>query len=157
MNKNKKTTIAGKRDRAGERGVSLVVTLLVMALLLGFVALALSRTASESKVAYNDAAEARTLAASEAGLEDTTRDFATVLENKLTATTNDINNIKGSPVSGFSTDYDITKTLQMVGSSKLVTIQSGEFQGLYSLRDEWQINSRAVEKSSGVTVETMRP
>ncbi|MDQ6787927.1 MAG: hypothetical protein M3033_14065 [Acidobacteriota bacterium] len=143
-------------DTKNERGVSLVITLLVMVMLLGFVALALSRTSSEAQVSYNDAAEAKALAASEAGLEDTTRDFATVLENKLNPTNTDVQKIKDNVVNGFDTTYDMTKTLTPIGSSKLVVIPQGEFQGLYSLRDEWQINVNAREKNTDVQVETMR-
>lgn len=142
--------------RENERGVSLIITLVVMTLLLGFVALALSRTTSEAQVAYNDAAEAKTLAASEAGLEDATRDFATILENKLNPTATDLTNIKNNKVEGFDGAFDITKTLEPIGASKLVTLTSGSYQGLYSLRDEWQINVDAHEKNSNVKVETMR-
>lgn len=155
MKRNTEIPFKNPGDK-NERGASLVITLLVMTLLLGFVALAISRTASESRVSYNDSADARTMAASEAGLEDATRDFATILENKLNPSTTDMNTVKNSPVPGFSTNYNITKTLSQVGTSNLITIQSGDFQGLYSLRDEWQINVNAQELSSGVKVQTMR-
>lgn len=145
-----------KINREDERGVSLIVTLVVMTLLLGFVALTLSRTSSEAQVSYNDAAEARTLAASEAGLEDATRDFANILENKLNPTSDDLTKIKDSKVDGFEGTFDITKTLKPIGKSVIKTLTGGSYQGLYSLRDEWQINVDAQEKNSDVKVETMR-
>lgn len=139
-----------------ERGASLVFTMLVMTLMLGFVALMLSRVTSESQVSNNDAAEARTLAVSEAGLEDATRDFATVMEHKLNPSENDLKNIREAPVEVFSDNYEIKKNLKPVGTPEPVTIQSGAFQGLYSLRDQWQVNVSAREKNSDVKVETMR-
>lgn len=150
-------TITGKNSRpAGEHGVALVTTLLIMSLLLGFVVLALSRISAESRAAYNDAAEAKTLAASEAGLEDATRDFATVLEHKLNPSDEDLERIRTSEVEGFTENFDFEKSLIPVGEAKLITIQSGAFQGLYSLRDEWQINVTAHESVSDVRVRTMR-
>lgn len=139
-----------------ERGASLIVTLVVMTLLLGFVALTLSRTTSETQVSYNDAAEAKTLAASEAGLEDATRDFATVLENKLNPTATDLTKIRDEKVDGFDETFDIKKTLVSVGKPEVKWLTTGSFQGLYSLRDEWEISVDAREKNSDVKVETMR-
>lgn len=155
MNGNNVTT-RGKSTGHDERGISLVFTLMVMTMLLGFVALVLSRTTSEARASDNDAAESRTLAASEAGLEDATRDFATVLENKLSPTDADILKVKNNEVDGFASKFVIKKTLKQLGVSKINIIQSGDFQGLYSLRDEWQINVDAHETNSDVKVETMR-
>lgn len=149
-------TTPKKSGFEGERGVSLILTLLVMTMLLGFVALVLSRTTSEVQISYNDAAEARALAASEAGLEDATRDFATVLENKLNPTEKDIDKIGKNEVDGFTDNFVIDKKLKQIGESQITTIQSGDFQGLYSLRDQWQINVDAHETNSDVKVETMR-
>ncbi|HEY0426392.1 MAG TPA: hypothetical protein VGC76_01175 [Pyrinomonadaceae bacterium] len=154
--KNDIPTIDKNSRLNNQRGVSLVITLLVMTLLLGFVAVALSRISAETRVSYNDAAEARTLAASEAGLEDATRDFATVLEHKLNPTDEDIYKIKTNTVDGFAEDFEIEKSLTTVGTAKLITIQAGAFQGLYSLRDEWQINVTAREFLSDAKVQTMR-
>jgi Tfp pilus assembly protein PilX len=95
-------TIDKESNRTSERGVSLIITLMVMAMLLGFVAMALTRVASEARVASNDSAEARTLAVSEAGLEDATRDFASLLENKISPTDDDLTKIKNEPVDQYT-------------------------------------------------------
>lgn len=142
--------------RENERGTSLVITLLVMIILMGFVALALSRTSSENIVSANDASEAQTFEAAQAGLEETTRDFATVLQSKLNASESDVSNIKSSAVTGFSDKYTFVKDLKQVGASSLVTIQSGEFQGLYSLRDEWETSVTAKQNNSDVEVKLRR-
>ena len=143
-------------ERSNEKGAALVTTLLIMMLLLGFVALALSRTSVDNMSATNDAAEADAFGASQAGLEDSTRDFATVLEQKLSPGTSDITRIKNGAVPGFSDSYIYKKDLKMVGDSKLVTLTSGEFQGLYSMRDEWQIDVTAKQKNSDAEVSLMR-
>ena len=145
-----------KAANLNEKGAALVTTLLILMLLLGFVALALSRTSVDNMSASNDAAEAHAFGASQAGLEDATRDFATVLEQKLNPSDTDITKIKNSLVPGFSNTFGYTKALESVGASKQVTITSGEFQGLYSLRDEWQIDVTAKEKYSDAEVHLMR-
>ena len=140
----------------GQRGSTLILTLLVMFLLLGFVALALSRTVTETAVSSNDFSESKTYEASQAGLDDATRDFASVFESKINPNTSDLNTIKNNPVAGFTTDYTITKNLSQVGASQLYTLSDGEFTGLYSLRDEWLVDVKAKEINSGVEVELNR-
>lgn len=139
------------KNRKNEKGSSLVIALLVMALLLGFVALVLSRSVNETLVATNDAMESRTFAAAQAGLENSTRDFATVIENKFTPTTTDVDIIKNNATPGFD-EYVFTKNVRQTKSSEQITLEAGEFQGLYSLRDEWEIDVTAREPNS--TVET---
>ncbi len=144
------------KDRS-ERGSSLIITLLVMFLLLGFVALTLSRSANESAVSSNDQSEARAFEAAQAGLEDATRDFASVMETKLSPTTSDINHIKNDDVYGFTDKFTITKNPVLItNSSRVVTIDEGPFQGLIKLQDEYQITVSAKEKNSDVQVDLMR-
>lgn len=145
-----------KSHRVEERGAALVITLLVMIILLGFVALALSRSTSENIVASNDVSEAQTFEAAQAGLEDTTRDFATVLQSKLNASDSDVTDIKAAPVTGFSDKYTFSKDLKQVGTSSLVTLSSGDFKGLYSLRDEWEAQVTAKQINSEVEVKLRR-
>ncbi len=140
----------------GERGSSLIITLLVMFLLLGFVALTLSRTVSETAVSTNDQSEAKAFEAAQAGLEDATRDFASVMETKLSPTTADIYRIKNSDVYGFTDTFSISKDPQQISNSKVVTIDEGPFQGLIKIQDEWQIKVTAKEKNSDVQVDLMR-
>lgn len=141
-----------------ERGSSLVMTLLIMFLLLGFVTLVLSRSVSETSISANDDSEVRTFDASQAGLENATRDFASIFENKLTPSPGDLNDVitKTQTMPGFSDKYTLTVSPTQVGDSKIYTLPDGDFQGLYSLRDEWQIDVKAKEKSSDVEVELMR-
>lgn len=140
-----------------ETGAGLVIALLVMVMLLGFVALVLSRTVSETIITSNDAAESRTFAASEAALEDATRDFATVVENKLMPTSSDISNIENKPVPYFSENgYTFKKVVTPVKDAEVVTQTKGQYQGLISLRDEWQIDVTATDVLTGVETQVRR-
>lgn len=144
--------------KTGETGTALVIALLVMVILMGFAALALSRAVSETAITNNDTAESRSYSAAEAALEDATRDFATVVENKLVPSPQDITDIETSLVPYFSDDnkYSFTKTITQTGTSQTVTQTKGEFQGLISLRDEWQIDVTAHDNATGVETQVRR-
>ena len=134
-----------------ENGAALVIALFVMIILLGFAALALTRATSETTISASDAAESRTFSAAEAALEDTTREFATRVENKLTLTPTDETELENRAIPYFSDNgYKFTTDISRIGTEKIVTQTKGQFQGLVSLRDEWQIQVTAREDSSGV-------
>ena len=139
----------------------MVVALMIMTLLLGFSALVLSRTFTENTITVNDTAESRSFNAAEAALEDSTRDFATIVENKLNPTATDITNLEAKSVPYFSTNgYTfkkvITKIVPPVGTSQVVTQTKGQFQGLVSLRDEYQIDITATDTATGVKTQVRR-
>lgn len=138
-----------------EKGSSLVIALLVMALLMGFVALVLTRTVNETRAASNESMESKSFAAAQAGLENSTRDFATVIENNFTPNSSDITTIESSITPGFD-DFDFLKRVTQTKAAEQVTLQAGEFQGLYSLRDEWQIDVTATDKKTEVETQLRR-
>ncbi len=70
-------------EKHNERGTAIVLALLIMILLMGFVALAVSRTSNETVAASNDAAESRAFDAAHASLEVMTRNFNKIFETKL--------------------------------------------------------------------------
>lgn len=146
------------KNKAAENGSSMVIALLMLTLLLGFVALVLSRTVTENAITMNDTAESRTFNAAEAALEDATRDFATIVENKLNPTATDIANLQAKPVPFFATNgYTFTKVITpMPGGTQVVTQTKGQFQGLISLRDEWQIDITARHTATGVETQVRR-
>src|SRR4051812_48565934 len=82
----------GKRD--GQDGSAMVIALLVMVLLMGFVALAISRTDSETVAASNDESETKAFEAANASLEVLTRNFNKIFETKLTIAPTDITRIQ---------------------------------------------------------------
>jgi Tfp pilus assembly protein PilX len=140
-----------------ESGSAMVVALMVMALLLGFAALVLSRTVTENAITLNDTAESRSFNAAEAALEDATRDFATIVENKLNPTTADINTLMAKRVPYFEDNgYTFSKVITQIGTSNIVTQTKGQFQGLISLRDEWQIDITATDTATGVQTQVRR-
>ncbi|MBS1794550.1 MAG: hypothetical protein JSS81_11885 [Acidobacteria bacterium] len=143
--------------RIKESGAAMVIALLVMTLLLGFAALVLSRTVTENAIMLNDTAESRSFNAAEAALEDATRDFATIVENKLSPTSTDIDNLRTKTVPYFEANgYTFNKVITQVGTSQVVTQTKGQFQGLISLRDEWQIDITATDTQTGVQTQVRR-
>ena len=143
--------------KSNETGAALVIALLIMALLIGFAALALSRTVTEVAITGNDTAESRTFNAAEAALEDATRDFATVITNKFVPQSSDITNIQNSEVPYFQANgYEFNKVITQIRTASIVTQTKGQFQGLVSLRDEWQIDVTATETATGVQTQVRR-
>lgn len=151
-----KSQFEEKRKQVNEKGASLVITLMVLTLLLGLVALALSRTVNETLVTENDAAESRTLGAAQSGIESITSDFATILENKTAPSESDLNQIKATEIKGFSDNYSFTNQIAKVDSLQTVTLSSGQYQGLMSFREEWQVDVTAKDKTTGTEVQLRR-
>jgi Tfp pilus assembly protein PilX len=138
-----------------ETGSAMVITILVMMLLMGFVALAISRTTSEMIISGNDASESRSFGASEASVENTTRDLVDIFERKLTPDNNDILTVKQKAVPGFD-KFSFTKEITKTKSSVPVVLTGGTYNGLYALRDSWEISSIATEINSDVKVQLKR-
>lgn len=142
---------------SNEKGAALVIAILAMIIMMGFAALALSRATSETVINAGDAAASRTFSAAEAALEDATRDFATMVENKLVLTKTDTDELKVKPVPHFDDgSYVFTKEITSVGKPETITLTGGAFQGLVSLRDQWQITVTAREVSSGAETKVRR-
>ncbi|MDQ2747755.1 MAG: hypothetical protein M3T96_10915 [Acidobacteriota bacterium] len=133
-----------------EKGAALVIVIFVILLLLGFVAIVLSRVNTETVLTANDVAENRTFAASEAQVESDSRDFVNLFSRKLSPPVSDINIIRNSTIAGFS-DFDLSgKTITQTKNSTAYEITGGQYAGLYSLRDEWEIEVPAVDRASQV-------
>lgn len=137
-----------------QRGTAIVIVLLIMALLTGFVALALSRTTSETLATANDAAESRAFAAAEASLENMTRDLDKVFEDKLTPSDDDINQVESATVSGFS-NYTFDQHVDKTGFSQIV-VSNRLLKGMNALRQGWQITTTATDAATGVKVKLRR-
>ena len=71
----KKSDLSKQNADPKQRGTAIVIALFVLALVGVFVALALTRTASEAAAVGNELAEARTLYAAQGSLEMMTRNF----------------------------------------------------------------------------------
>lgn len=139
-----------------EKGSAMVVSLLVMILLLGFVGYSLIRTSNETIASSNDASESRAYEAANAGLEVITRNFQKIFDTKLSPDDSDLTLIEGQDPPGFE-GYDITSKIKLIGNTRRrVVVGGGEFKGMNALRDEWIVNTKANDLSSGVEVELKR-
>ncbi|HQU84696.1 MAG TPA: hypothetical protein PKY59_16275 [Pyrinomonadaceae bacterium] len=146
-----------KKDKfQNQEGTAIVIALLVMVLLMGFVALAISRTNSETVAAANDAAETRTFEAAQASLEIMTRNFDKIFDRRLNPTTEDLQNVQTNKPPGFDDKYDFSQVITKTKNSQQVVMTGGEFQGLKATRDEWEIRTVAEDKNNGTQVELRR-
>jgi hypothetical protein len=138
-----------------EKGSATIIALLVMLLLLAFVALAVSRTTSETLATGNDETESRTFAASQACLENATREFDQIFELKLSPSATDLDNVRNSHPTGFD-DFDFPPT-EIIQTAQPYNTSAGSFlQGLTALRDEWKVNCVVTHKATGVQVALSR-
>lgn len=140
----------------GQKGTAIVIALLVMVLLMGFVALAISRTNSETVAAANDAAESRTFEASQASLEIMTRNFDKIFDRRLNPSTEDLDNVQNNKPPGFEDKYKFEQRITKTKNSQQVVMTGGEFQGLRATRDEWELRTTAEDKKDGTQVELRR-
>jgi Tfp pilus assembly protein PilX len=136
-------------------GSALVIALLVLVLLMGFTALAISRTSTEILMTGNDIAESKSYAASEASLENMTRDFVDIFERKLVPSTADIDTIKNKTVPGFD-NYSFATNIVKTSESTPTTLTGGSYSGLYAMRDAWEVDSYATDKVTDVKVQLKR-
>jgi len=145
-----------KIKNEGQQGTAMVIALLVMLLLMAFVALAISRTNSETVAAANDEAETRAFEAANASLEVLTRNFNKNFETKLTISPTDITRIQGQFPPGFETGYTFDQTVTQTEATKDVVMTGEMFQGLNARRDAWQLDTVATDRGNGVQVALRR-
>ncbi|MBX7054828.1 MAG: pilus assembly PilX N-terminal domain-containing protein [Pyrinomonadaceae bacterium] len=148
------TSTAG--DDHGQRGSAMVIALMVMLLLMGFVALAISRTNSETIASANDEAETKAFEAANASLEVLTRNFNKIFETKLTIAPSDVTRIQAQYPPGFDTAYTFNQTVTQTQATRDVVLTGEFFQGLNARRDEWQLDSVATDNANGVQVALRR-
>ncbi len=139
-----------------EKGSAIVIALLIMILLLGFVALAVSRTSNETIATSNDAAESRAFEAAQASLEVMTRNFDKIFEVKLNPDASDLNNVRTQNPPGFTTNYDFKQDIIPTQTPQQTILGEGDYAGLLATQDEWQLNTTAEDRSNGVQVALRR-
>ena len=151
-----KSISSAAKDDHGQRGSAMVIALMVMLLLMGFVALAISRTNSETIAASNDESETKAFEAANASLEVLTRNFNKIFETKLTIAPSDITRIQGQFPPDFDTGYTFDQTVTQTQATRDVVLTGEFFQGLNARRDEWQLDSVATDNANGVQVALRR-
>jgi hypothetical protein len=144
---------AAKPD--SEKGAALVIAILIMLLLVGFVSLVVSRVTTETVITSIDSSENGAMAATEANLESTTRDFADIFERKLVPTRGDIETIKAGTIADFG-KYQFTKDIKATADAEPTEIIGGTYAGLYSLRDVWEVDITAKDTSTYVETQLRR-
>ncbi len=154
--KMKQGVTSAAKDDHGQRGSAMVIALMVMLLLMGFVALAISRTNSETIASANDEAETKAFEAANASLEVLTRNFNKIFETKLTIAPSDITRIQAQYPPGFDTAYTFNQTVTQTQATRDVVLTGEFFQGLNARRDEWQLDSVATDNANGVQVALRR-
>lgn len=135
-----------------QKGSAIVIALLVMVLLLGFVALALSRTNSETVATSNDASETRSFEAAHASLEIMTKNFDKIFDLKLNPNAADLDRVRQQKPPDFEDDFDFKQNIEQTEETKQVVMTGELYQGLNASRDEWQLTTTATEYASGVQV-----
>src|SRR6476469_787500 len=125
------------KNTKGQDGSAMVIALLVMILLMGFVALAVSRTKSETIAAGNDEAETKTFEAANASLEVLTRNFNKIFETKLVIAPADKTRVESQKPPVFDTLYTFDQHVTQTQDTKDVVMTGEMFQGLNARRDEW--------------------
>ncbi len=144
-----------KAYKNNEKGSATIIALLIMVLLMAFVALAVSRTTTETLATSNDEIESQTFSAAQASLENVTREFDQIFETKLSPSAQDITDLKTNYPPGFTTDFKFEQEINQTMPTQ--TTPAGSFlQGLTALRDEWRIDTTVTHKSSGVQVALRR-
>jgi hypothetical protein len=138
-----------------ESGSAIVIALLIMALLMVFVAIAISRTTSETLVMANDSSEGRAYAAAQASLEITTRNFNKIFDNALNPTQADLDRIQGQTPPGMD-NFSFDTIVQQIEGNRQTLITGGLMQGLYATRSRWRVDSTATERATGVQVQLRR-
>lgn len=139
-----------------EDGSAIVIALLILTLLTAFVALAVSRTTSETVATSNDAAESRAFAAAQGSLEVMTRNFDKIFEEKLSPSAADLLHVESLLPPGFDTSYDFNQRITQTKETETVVMSGQLLQGLNALRDEWLVETTATDRSNGVQVALRR-
>ena len=133
-----------------QNGSALIIALFILVLLSAFVALALSRTASQAAAVGNETAEGRTFYAAQGSLETMTRNFNKVFETKLNPSNTDINAVRNGSVPLLSAPqgpYTFFQEVDPTSNSVAVTLSGGPYSGLIAIRDNWRLRTTATDNS----------
>lgn len=136
-------------------GTTTIIALLIMMLLMGFVTLAITRSANETIAVSNEISETKALFAAQASIENMALKADARFENKLTLTSTDISAIQASLPANY-TEYSFAQTLTKTKDAEVVDATGEQLQGLKAIRDEWQLLTTATDKQSDVKVTLRR-
>lgn len=145
-----------------EKGAALVTTLLILLLLMGFAAFAISRVTTETVITGNDSSESRAYAAATGGLDLATQAIASKLNSSITSPPlAEIKAIaeRGVKESGALPDnYTVTTDVSPHGiaSCQPLELGTGPHKGLIALRDAYRLDVTARDTRTEAEVQLMR-
>lgn len=150
----KQNDLLNIKNDTHQSGSAIVIALFVLALISVFVALALSRSASEAAAVGNETAEGRTFYAAQGSLEMMTRNFNKTFEIKINPSITDLNTVRNGFVPRLS-QYTFLQEVDQISNSTAVVLSGGEFAGLNAIRDNWRLRTTATDPN-GVQVQLTR-
>jgi hypothetical protein len=144
-----------------QKGTAIVLALFVLALMSVFVALAVSRTTSETVAVSNEASEARTLYAAQGSLETMTRNFNKVFETRLNPLQTDIDKVEdGTIIPGLSQaqggQYTFDNKAIKATDARPTVLNGGDYSGLVSIQDNWRLRTVATNQQDGTQIQLTR-
>jgi hypothetical protein len=140
-NKNfSKNTVKKNKKGRNQEGTATVIAVMIMSLMTGFVALAVSRTTNETMAMSNDIAETRVFSAAQASLENMTLNADSKFDIKLDLDSADETQIKTTLPEGFP-QYNFVQDIDKVRTAEIVDATGETFQGLKQIRDEWELST----------------
>jgi len=159
-------------NREGEKGVALVVAIIVVAILSVVALTALAFSSNETRIAGSELNRMQAHYAAQSGLEKMTNDFSNLFQRKTSPTAADLLTIRNSPPTALQTEgFTFTQTLVQddVLLNKLRAIQGlsatdfptvnvpdGPYAGLSASLIPYRMSSRATQGWSSAQVELER-
>lgn len=132
-----------------QEGTATIIAVMIMSLMTGFVALAISRTTNETMAMSNDINEARVFSAAQASLENMTLNADSKFDIKLDLDSSDETQIETTLPEGFP-EYNFTQSIQKVRVAEIVDATGETFQGLKQIRDEWELSTAVSDPKTSV-------
>lgn len=150
---NEKAERLKTRLKKNQRGITLLIAILILALLTVFVSTALIGTTASSISTNNDAATAQAFYAAYGGLEKMSKDFSQIFTANSSPSSSQLNAIKNSPPTipniAFRQDIFLTR------KATALPLQTGPYAGLNTLQEQYDFLSTATT-NTGVTVQLTR-
>ncbi|MFH1010868.1 MAG: hypothetical protein V1784_06515 [bacterium] len=138
------------RTRVHEKGMVLVLTVILMTVLLFVTGTTAIRSIGQTRVTARDVDEMRTFNAAEAGAEWAAGELRNLLQNNLSPTQQALDALPLPDLQGFDfTAYSITQH----GTLTQQVIQSGEYAGLIGYIQKYLITSEATGKRRSSRIE----
>jgi len=133
---NSKKTPRGRDKKQTQRGMALVLTVILMTILLFVTGTTAIRTIGQARVTARDVDGVRTFYAAEASTEWAAAELSNLLKNNLSPTQQDLDALPQPPLTGFTFPvYSIAPQ----GSRTQQVVTSGDYTGLIGFIQKYQL------------------